>query len=461
MATFIKRLDLPVSAEQAFAWHERPGAFGRLTPPWEKVEVLEAKGGIRNGARVEVQVRALGPISFKSVYRHVDYMEGKQFVDLQEKGPFREWRHEHRFHATGADRCVLEDHIEYEAPPLAGGIVQNRLNRMFNFRHAVTRADLEYEKAMGPAEPKTVLVSGATGLVGQALCARLATRGHHVRALSRTGVGVRWNPAEGALDERAMSGTDAVVHLAGEPIARRWNAAVKERILNSRVDGARLLVDAILKAGSTPVYVAASGINYYGYVREDVVSEDSDPGVGFLADVCRAWEGAAEPLAEQGIRAVFLRMGIVLSPGGGALAKMLPAFLAGLGGRIASGKQRMSWVALDDLVEMFLRAVEDPQCQGPLNAVAPEPVENRVFAKTLGSVLKRPTLFPVPALAIHILFGEMGRETVLSDLSVLPTRLLSLSHQWRMPDLASALRHGLGRSVPGELECSNADRPSI
>ena len=456
MATFIKKVELPVSAEQAFIWHERPGAFGRLTPPWERVEVVEATGGIRDGARVEIRVRALGPVGFKSVYRHVDYVEGKRFVDIQERGPFRKWRHEHRFHPAGDGRCVLEDHIEYEAPPLSGRLVNERLNRMFTFRHAVTLADLAYEKAAGSAEPKTILVSGATGLVGRALCARFTTRGHAVRILSRRGGEARWDPTRGELDKGAMEGVDAVVHLAGEPIAQRWSARVKERILRSRVEGTRLLVDAMLNAEQAPIYVAASGINYYGCVRQDAVSEDSEPGVGFLADVCRAWEGAAEPLAGQGIPSVFLRPGIVLSPAGGALAKMLPAFRAGLGGPIASGKQRMSWVALDDLVEIFLRAVEDPRYRGPLNAVAPEPVENRVFSRVLGSVLRRPALLPMPALAIKMLFGEMGRETVLSDLTVLPARLLSLSHHWRLPDIESALRHCLGRPAPKKSELSES-----
>lgn len=452
MATFSKRIELPVSAQVAFAWHERPGAFGRLTPPWEKVEVLHARGGVRNGACVAVRVRALGPTGFKSVYRHTDYVEGARFVDIQERGPFRKWRHEHRFHPAGDGCCVLEDHIEYEAPPLSGRLVHERLNRMFTFRHAVTLSDLTYEGAMGAAEPKTILVSGSTGLVGRALCARLTTRGHAVRVLSRRDGEVCWDPGLGLLDEGAMAGIDAVIHLAGEPIAQRWSGRAKERILNSRVQGTRLLVDAILKTERAPVYLAASGINYYGYMREEAVTEDSRPGVGFLAEVCHAWEGAAAPLAGQGVPSVFLRSGIVLNPAGGALAKMLPAFRAGLGGPIASGKQRMSWVALDDLVEMFLRAVEDPRYRGPLNAVAPEPIDNRVFTRVLGSILRRPALLPMPALAIKMLFGEMGRETVLSDLAVLPARLQSLSHSWRLPDIESALRHCLGRTAPGKSD---------
>ena len=452
MAEFTRKVHLPVSAERAFVWHERPGAFARLTPPWETVRLLEAKGGIRDGALVRVRVNAFGPFGFEAVYRHVEYAEGRRFVDLQEKGPFRKWRHEHRFHRTGEDSCILEDHIEYEAPPLAAGVVAKRLDRMFRYRHAVTFADLMHEATVGPAKPRTVLVSGATGLVGRALCARLTTRGHTVRTLSRRRGDVSWDLDKGTIDSNAMDGVDAVVHLAGEPVAQRWTPAAKERILQSRVKSTQLLVDAMLKARGTRAFISASGINFYGYARKRPVDEGSAPGSGFLAGVCHEWESAARPLDSRDIRAVFIRTGIVLSPAGGALAKMLPAFRLGLGGPIASGRQRMSWIGLEDLVEIYLRAIEDPACRGPVNAVAPEAIDNRTFTKTLGSVLRRPAILPLPAFAVKALFGEMGRETLLSDLAVVPEALRSLSQAWRHAGLESALRHCLGRPLPAEPE---------
>ncbi len=447
MAVFSRRVNLPVPAARAFAWHERSGAFARLTPPWEKVTVLEASGGVREGDRVRVRVNALGPVSFQAVYRHTEYEEGRLFVDLQEKGPFRHWRHEHRFHVSAPDSCILEDHIEYEPPPLGGAVVRRRLDRMFRYRHAVTLADFMHEATVGPPEPKSVLVTGASGLVGHALCARLTTRGHEVRALGRGSGDFQWDPAAGEIDPVAFDGVDVVVHLAGEPVAQRWTRAAKERIRRSRVRSTELLTREILRAGRPIAYVAASGVNYYGFSRTGEVSEKDDSGEGFLADVCRDWEGAARPLVAAGARVVFLRTGVVLSPAGGALAKMLPAFRCGVGGRIGSGRQRMSWVSLEDLVEMYLRAVEDPACGGPLNAVAPEPADNRRFTRSLARVLGRPALLPLPGFAVRALFGEMGRETLLADLAVRPVALQTLGHGWRQPGLEMALRHCLGRVV--------------
>ena len=215
--------------------------------------------------------------------------------------------------------------------------------------------------------------------------------------------------------------------------------------MNSRVDGAHLLVKAILKTEKPVDYIAASGINYYGTAQEHPVNEESISGKGFLCDVCRAWEDAAKPLLDQGIRSVFLRIGVVLNASGGALAKMLPPFLAGIGGPIGSGRQAMSWVALDDLVEMFLLSIENPRWNGPINAVTPAPVDNQTFTRTLGTVIGRPTPFPVPAFAIKALFGQMGCETVLSDLAVQPERLKELDFKWRLPTLEAALRHTLGK----------------
>ncbi|MFT7513785.1 MAG: hypothetical protein ACI9QL_002999 [Candidatus Omnitrophota bacterium] len=444
MATFIRSIELPVSAERAFAWHERSGAFTRLTPPWEKVRLLKSVGGIRDGAEVVVRVNALGPIGFTAVYRHVDYQQGRQFVDIQEKGPFRAWRHEHRFHASGSDRCILEDHITYSAPPLTGAIIEARLDRMFRYRHAITLADMAYEAAHGPVQPCRVLLSGASGLVGRALHARLTTRGHEVQLLSRRGEGLAWDPARGELAAHAMQNIDRVIHLAGEPIAQRWTSKAKRRIMDSRVRSSQLLVDAITQADHPIGYVAASGINFYGSSCPQSVNEDSPAGSGFLAEVCKAWEGAAEPLQAAGSPTTFLRTGVVLSARGGALAKMLPAFRAGLAGPLGTGQQHMSWIALDDLVDLFLQSIEDPAYQGPLNAVAPQPISNRAFTRSLGRQLKRPTGLPAPAGLLRMLLGEMADETLLADLPVEPDRLNALKHLWRLPDLASTLQLELG-----------------
>lgn len=288
---------------------------------------------------------------------------------------------------------------------------------------------------------KGILVTGASGLIGRQLCEALKQSGHSVRRLSRSVSGdFRWDVENNSIDEAAVEGVDVVIHLAGESVAQRWSEVAKDRILNSRVDSTKLLVDAILKQKKRPAFISASGISYYGIDRAGLQDEEASTGGGFLAEVTRHWEGAAKPLVDAGLRTVFLRTGIVLSKEGGALAKMLTPFKMGVGGRIGSGRQQMSWVSLPDLVAMFVFAVENESVSGVINAVAPKPISNSEFTKVLGKVLNRPTLFPMPASVVKILFGEMGKETVLSDLGVIPARLKSLGFEWNFPDLEHTLR---------------------
>lgn len=295
------------------------------------------------------------------------------------------------------------------------------------------------------SEPRTILISGASGLVGRPLGALLAARGHVVRTLSRASGDFLWAPERGEIDASAMDGVDTVIHLAGETVAQRWTKAARARILRSRVKGAELLVREILKQDREVSYISASGTGYYGVHPAHPVREGDPRGDGFLADVCCRWEGAASPLIQAGRRCVLVRTGVVLSAEGGVLKKLLPPFKAGLGGRIGSGRQMMSWIALEDLVRVFVRAVDDEGLGGPVNAVAPKAVSNADFTRVLGRVLGRPTLFPLPAAVVVALFGEMGRETVLSDLNVLPGRLGKCEFSWKYPDLEAALSHTLDR----------------
>jgi uncharacterized protein (TIGR01777 family) len=250
---------------------------------------------------------------------------------------------------------------------------------------------------------------------------------------------VQWDVAAGKLDAAALNGIDGVIHLAGESVAQRWTDTAKQRILQSRVQSTRLLVDAILQQEQRPAFISASGISYYGIEVEPFVDESSPTGPGFLAEVTRQWEAAAQPLTDAGVRTAFLRTGIVLSTKGGALAKMLPPFKLGVGGRIGDGRQKMSWISLADLVQAYVFAVENTSLRGAINAVAPQCVTNTEFTKTLGKVLGRPTIFPVPAAMVKMFFGEMGKETVLSDLGVLPQRLSELGFRWQHPQLEQAL----------------------
>jgi len=321
-----------------------------------------------------------------------------------------------------------------------------------------------------------VLISGASGLVGSALAERLSETGvqprraadgsepgrvapdgllsgpHQVVRLVRSEPKsdtseisreseIFWDPSAGQLSPRALEGFDAVVHLAGENIAQgRWTAEKKARIRDSRVQGTRLLCGALAETARRPkVLVSASAVGYYGDRGDEELHETSPPGSGFLAEVCRAWEAATEPSAAAGIRVVCVRLGVVVARHGGALARMLPLFRFGLGGRLGSGRQYMSWIALADAVEAICHAIATETLSGPVNLVAPNPVTNRQFTKALGRALHRPTLFPAPAFMLRLALGEMADALLLSSARVLPRRLLATGFRFHAAHLENAL----------------------
>jgi hypothetical protein len=292
-------------------------------------------------------------------------------------------------------------------------------------------------------------VSGASGFVGSALVASLRQQGANEKRLVRSAprdpaTDIAWNPAA-PLDPAALEGLDAVVHLAGESIAGlRWTAGKKARIRESRVAGTRNLAVALAKCAKRPrVLVCASAIGYYGNRGEEVLREDSPSGSGFLAEVCREWEAAAQPARAAGIRVVHLRFGMVASPTGRALKQMLPPFKLGLGGRLGSGRQYMSWISLDDAVGAIQHALVTDSLAGPVNAVAPDSITNAEFTRTLGAVLRRPTIFPMPAFVLRVLLGEMGEEILLSSQRVEPARLLASGFKFKHPKLKQALEEML------------------
>ncbi len=296
-----------------------------------------------------------------------------------------------------------------------------------------------------------ILVSGSHGLVGSALIPELKGRGHQVAELVREAPRdgeIFWNPEDGKLDATALSGFDTVIHLAGEPIAaKRWTAEQKAKIRDSRVRGTTLLAEAVANLPAPPkTFLSASAIGYYGDRGGEALTEESPAGSGYLPEVCKAWEEATLSAARKGIRVVLLRTGIVLSPAGGALAKMLPPFRMGIGGSLGSGKQYMSWISLDDEVGAILHALDTPPIRGPINLVCPRPVTNTEFTKALGGALKRPTIFPMPAFAVRLAFGEMGETLLLASTRVEPKRLLTSNYRFRYPDLDAALRHLLRRT---------------
>lgn len=289
-----------------------------------------------------------------------------------------------------------------------------------------------------------ILISGASGLIGSAIKTALHARGDRVLSLTRRATRsdseITWDPATNVLDPSRLVDIDGVIHLAGENIAAgRWTAAQKARIRDSRVQGTGLLAKTLAQLPAPPsAFISASAIGYYGNRGDELLTEDSSPGEGFLPEVSVAWERAAHPAAEAGIRTVHPRIGIVLSRNGGALAKMRLPFKLGLGGTIGSGNQYMSWITLDDLVSVFLFALDNESISGAVNAVSPTPVTNREFTKTLARVLSRPAIFPVPAFAVKLALGEMADALLLASTRVISTRLENTS--FAHSDLESALQ---------------------
>jgi uncharacterized protein (TIGR01777 family) len=447
---------LPVSAETAYAWHGRPGAIERLTPPWERVDVIEPGAGIADGSRTVLRVHE-GPIRLRWIARHRDVIAGRQFVDEQERGPFARWTHLHRFEPDGPDACTLTDRIEYDAPfgllghSAASLFLGPRLRRLLAYRHELTHADLAAQSRYADRPPLKVAISGATGMLGQALTPFLLTGGHEVRRITRhpdRPGDVDWSYEAGRIEVVKLDGLDGVVHLAGETIAQRWTEKRKKRIWESRAIGTRFLCETLARLHRPPrVLVSASAIGIYGDRGEESLTEESafsTRSPDFLAEVAREWEIATEPARAAGIRVVNLRFGVILTPLGGALGKLLPPFRLGLGGPIGSGRQWMSWIGIDDAIGAIHHALLTDSLSGPVNATAPHPRTNREFVASLGRVLHRPTVIQMPDKVIHLALGEMGESALLSSARVFPTRLLDSGYVFRHPHLPGALRFLLG-----------------
>ncbi len=454
------RTRIEASAEEVFNWHAQEGAFERLTPAWEKVKLLERTGGIKNGAITKLHVY-MGPFKKLWVARHLNYIEGRQFADIQEQGPFAYWLHTHQMSSISDNASYLEDHIDYELPLgwlgkiVAGSMVRNKLDKMFAYRHFITNYDISTHQIYRNFFPRggmKVAITGASGLIGSALTPFLKTGGHQVYRLVRTQADdkkgeIFWQPSAKTLNPKALEGMDAVIHLAGENIASgRWTDNKKASIRDSRIATTKFLAEVLAKLDNPPsVFVTASAIGYYGNRGSEILREESSVGTGFLPEVCKEWEAATQVATERGIRVVHLRIGIVLTPQGGALAKMLLPFQLGIGGRFGSGEQYMSWIAIDDVIGAIYHVIANEQITGAVNVVSPNPVTNAEFTKTLGKVLFRPTIFPMPSFAAKLVLGEMADDLLLSSARVHPGQLMATSYNFRHSDLEGALRHLLGK----------------
>ena len=434
---------------EVFAWHTRPGAMTRLVPPWQPMKVVAESESLADGRAV---LGLPGGLRWVAQHDRDSFDPPHRFVDELSSGGLRSlpprvigrWRHTHEFVEAPGGGTTVRD--ELDTPVRAAA-----LRPTFVYRHRQLAEDLAAHRdaADAGAKPMVVAVTGASGLVGSALTAFLTTGGHRVIRLVRRPARSRderqWRPDAPPPD--LLSGVDAVVHLAGTSIAGRFTAGHKAAIRDSRIEPTRRLAQVAADSDDGPqVFVSASAIGIYGFDRGDaLLCEESMRGDGFLADLVADWEAATRPAADAGLRVVTVRTGIVQAAAGGTLRLLRPLFLAGLGGRLGSGEQWLSWIGLDDVVDVYHRALYDTRLAGPVNAVGPEPVRNVEYTKALAGVLGRPAVLPVPSFGPRLLLGGEGvRELAEADQRVVPTKLTGLGHRFRHATVSDALSHQLG-----------------
>jgi len=448
---FTRRTRCPVSATALYDWHATPGALQRLTPPWEEVEVIEEGSAVTDGSFTTFRMK-IGPLTIPWTARHCDIIPGRQFADVQVWGPFSSWRHEHHFIPETDSSSFLEDRIQYRfrfhfiSRFIIGRYIRNKIERMFEYRHRVTLDDTLLRQGR---RPLGIAVTGANGIIGRSLLPFLRTQGHRVTALSRGDGDASWDPIRGII-RHDFSGDDAVIHLAGEPIGEgAWTKKKMTAIIESRVKGTRLIAEKLAAMEKPPsTLICASAVGFYGNRGGALMTEEDGPGRDFISGVCRAWEAAARPAADRGIRVVFLRIGVALHPGGGALKRYLPAACLGLGGKMGRGNQYISWISMEDVIGAIEHLLFAGAVRGPVNLAAPEPVTNAGFVRTLAGVLGKPALLTVPAPFIRLFYGRMGREVILSSTRVSSKKLVDSGYRFRHEKLGDALHFLLGLYRP-------------
>lgn len=446
--------------DEVWAWHTRPGAMHRLVPPWQPMRVVKETESLADGTAI------LGlPGGLRWIARHdpAGYDPPRQFVDVLSSAGGMDglmtlpprvigwWRHTHGYSDAGGGTTRVYDEVDTTMPGVA-------LRSTFAYRHRQLAEDLAAHRdaAAAGAGELVIAITGSSGLVGTALAAVLSTGGHRVIRLVRGDPANenerRWDTYRPAAD--LLAGVDAVVHLAGESIAGRFTAAHRRAIRDSRIEPTRRLAEVAATTAGLRAFVSASAIGFYGYDCGDtLLDEDSPRGDGFLADVVADWEAATAPAAEAGLRVVAVRTGIVQSAAGGTLKLLRPLFAAGLGGRIGSGRQWLSWIGIDDLLDIYYRAVYDTGLTGPVNAVAPNPVRNTDYTRALAQTMHRPAMLPVPSFGPRLLLGKQGAtELAEANQRVVPAKLAALDHRFRQPTVEDALGHQLGHDpAPGVL----------
>jgi uncharacterized protein (TIGR01777 family) len=461
---FIKSTKIPATNKDAFDYHAREGALERLVPPWSILTVTSHEGNIRDGAISAFRV-SFGVIGFKWTAVHFGYLQDRQFQDKMVKGPFQSWIHTHSFLPSEIGHCIMEDKIAYSppfgklGPTLLDNNIQNILNQLFHYRHRILSNDINLWKIAGRSKGQKILITGSHGLIGSSLIPLLTAAGEHkITRLARPPSNrnnnntnlhsIIWDPREDKVNVKELEGFDVVVHLAGENIFGRWTDSKKQRILESRIKSTRLLCDSLIKLANPPsTLICASATGFYGNQGNEVLTEKSKPGFGFLSDVCRKWEESTETARDAGIRVVNMRFGAVLTPKGGMLQKLLALPRFGLGLRLGDENQHISWVSIEDAIGSIFYSIINSSIRGPVNVVSPKPVTNLEFSKTLARIVKSKIMLPISQKLARMMLGELADTMITSSTLVVPNKLSSAGYRFLNPDLEDAFRLLLGRQI--------------
>ncbi len=440
------QLELPVCVQDAFAWHMRKGALERLMPPWIQARPLFPPGRPdEEGSQVGIEV-ARGPLRFRWLLEHAQYVKDQEFTDIQLKGPFRSYSHCHRFLPLTPSTSILRDEITFETAYF-GNRVTRELSRYFSWRHATLHRDLECY-ARYPKTPLRILLSGSNGFIGGGLVYFLRTLGMEVVRLVRRKTAdcpdaICWDAESGTFQKEDFEGFDGVIHLSGANIAeKRWSGQQKQKLFQSRCRDTWVLSQVLSRLEQPPqTVICASAVGFYGDRGEETLTEQSPQGVGFLADLCGKWEQSLQATQARGVRVVHARFGQVLGMRGGVLKKMLPLFRLGLGGRLGSGQQWVSWMEIDDLYAALYHILRTESLSGVVNCVAPQPLRQGEFAALFARAIHRPMWGHLPAGLLKWVMGEMAEELLLASAKVQPVKLMETGYAFRHPNLSSVLEY--------------------
>lgn len=463
---FVKRSRIDSPAADVFSYHMHPGSLDRLIPPWSFLRVIQESDHLKNESLAILELK-FGPIKIRWISQHKGYVKNIQFQDEMTHGPLQKWVHTHSFSPDSNGECIMQDRIEYSIFPILNNLafvnkrLQNYLNQFFEYRHELLKNDIKLFRQISQYKNKKVLVSGSNGVIGSALMPLLKTVGNHditrlIRpsSLSSTSTAsvlnnskeIIWDPSIQKIDLEAMNGFDTIIHLGGSNILGRWTKSRKNAIRNSRLQSTKLICESILRLEKPPnTFICASAIGYYGNRGQEILTEESAAGRGFLSDLCKDWEGLSEPLVSKGIRVVHLRFGLVLTPQGGLLNKLMMPSLLRMGLKIKCENPFLSWISIEDAIRIILFAMSNYQITGPINVVSPKPVRMMEFVKAISNVFKIKFNLALNKNILKLVIGEALDEVILSSSFVLPKKIKSFGYQFVNTDLEQCLHSLLGR----------------